>query len=127
MCIGGAPARLGTRSRPPNPGRGYAHVVPVLLLLLLVVLVFLTVYRVTRLIVADTFPPMAAMRDAIEDRWGTDSWQNYLANCPWCVSGYVAAGVVAATAWTVGLPYPLLMIPAASALTGIIDTYVDPA
>lgn len=100
---------------------------PVLLLILLVALVFLTVYRLTRLVTADAFPPIAAARDAVEHRWGTDSWQNYLANCPWCVSVYVAAAVVAATAWTVWLPYPLLMIPAASAVTGIIDTYVDPA
>lgn len=93
---------------------------------MLVLLVCLATYRVTRLITADAFPPMAAMRDAVADRFGGDSWQAYLAECPWCVSVYVAGAITLTTALLVDLPYPFLVWPAASAATGLITANLDP-
>lgn len=94
--------------------------------MLLLVLVVLTVYRVTRLIVADAFPPIAAARFRVQRRYGPESWQAYLSECPWCVSVYVAALVVLAVDLVVGLPAPFLVWPAASALTGLIAANLDP-
>lgn len=97
-------------------------------MVLLVVLVVLATYRVTRLFVADSFPPVQAARDRLQARYGVDSWQAYLAECPWCVSVYVGgvftlAAVVFARH---GLVAPLLVWPTASALTGLIAANLDP-
>lgn len=39
-------------------------------------------------------------------------WLADLLSCPWCASGWVAAGLTAAVAFTVGVPAPLLVWPA---------------
>jgi len=77
--------------------------------LLLLVLAFGT-YRITRLIVRDDFPPVARPRAWIADRG--PEWLGELVTCPWCASGWIAMGAVAAAAWTVGLPAPVLCWPA---------------
>lgn len=108
-------------SKPPDLLRGYAPTV------LLLVVAILATYRLTRLIVADTFPPIARLRAAVSARWGDDSWQTYLSTCAWCSSMYVAAGLVAALDLTIGLPAPLLWVLALSASAGILDELIDPA
>jgi hypothetical protein len=95
--------------------------------LLLVVLSFAT-FRVTRLIVFDTFPPIAWSRRKIqharpfvrhevdvhedgiirfgyvEDYW----WLGELIGCIWCASAYVSGGLVL-VAWLMwGMPAPIL-------------------
>ena len=89
---------------------------------LLVLLVVAATFRFTRLVVSDAFPPVAALRDAVDDRWGVDSWQAYLSTCPWCVSVYVAAAVTALTDRLVsgGLVAPVLVAAAASGATGLL-------
>lgn len=89
---------------------------------LLVVLLALATYRVTRLIVADAWPPTERLRDWVEDRTGPESGWSYLVHCPWCMSPYVAALCVLLTAVSVdgGVPAPALVIAACSALTGLI-------
>jgi hypothetical protein len=87
---------------------------------LLVVLTVLTAARLTRLVVADSFPPLAVARMRVVERWGQESWQAYLVHCPWCMGVWLAAAVVAAvTAWY-GLPAPVLVWAAAAWGSGFL-------
>ena len=63
----------------------YAPPVDVVLMLLLMVG---ATARVTRLLVADAFPPIAVARSRFESRGAR---QEYLASCPRCTSVWVAA------------------------------------
>jgi hypothetical protein len=85
-------------------------------------LIALTSWRITRLLVQDQFPPIAVQRARVAARWGDNSWQAYLSQCPWCAGVYVSASV---TAWTwaiVGLRVPLLVWGAAAAVTGLLSS-----
>jgi hypothetical protein len=92
-----------------------------------IILICLATFRITRFIAEDAFPPIAAVRDWVERRTGADSSWTYLIGCPWCVSPYVAAGVVLVVASTRrgGVPMPGLVITAASAVTGLTATNFD--
>lgn len=77
---------------------------------------------------------LAAPRDAVQEwaerRWlakhpgepeNSEEWRSLLAyqlSCPWCVSPYVGAVVVAVTDLWVGLPTPVLVWLAAAGFTG---------
>lgn len=124
---------------------------------LLLIVMSLATYRLTRLVVADTFPPVLWLRDRLVGGWRpltekeqekfvtdvaavvegpvalphpqlgalmrTDGevsryarrwerspfWLAELLSCPWCASGWVAAGVTAGVWAVVGLPVPLLV------------------
>lgn len=47
-------------------------------------------------------------------------WLAELLSCPWCASGWVAAGVTAGAWAVVGLPMPLLVWPAVWAVGGLL-------
>jgi hypothetical protein len=131
---------------------------------LLLIVISLAVYRVTRLLVKDTFPPVLWLRDRFVGGWrpltsaewelvrarsfdpkhqpgiqeeslpfqmrdvdhgnGEEAsrwvekwswvpeWLSDLLSCPWCASGWVSLAVVAAVAYTVGVPAPVLVWPA---------------
>lgn len=120
---------------------------------LLLLVMSLAVYRLTRLVVEDVFPPVLWLRDrlaggwraltSVEQRtltvlpadkalelrrvWSVDEdgesryvyrwrlvpqWIADLLSCPWCASGWIAAGVTAGTWAVAGLPVPLLVWPA---------------
>lgn len=119
---------ISTPTRSPGTARWGCGASTLCVVALLVVLTCLATYRLTRLLTADAFPPVAALRDRIEGRFGEDSSVTYLANCPWCVSVYVGAAVVAATDHfaTGGLTAPVLVWATASAVTGLIAT-LEPA
>jgi hypothetical protein len=79
-------------------------------------LVTLASYRLTRLVVDDTFPPVQWVRDRVvgDDpavpRWrGVPAWVGDLVSCSWCASVWVSAGVTALTWVWIGLPVPLLV------------------
>ena len=95
---------------------------------LLVVLLFLAAFRVTRLLVADEFPPVAAPREWITRRFGPDSSVAYLVHCPWCTGAYVSAGLVAALDWWTDhdVLAPGLLIAATSAAAGFLAA-LDPS
>lgn len=79
---------------------------PAVDVVLLLVLMVGATARVTRLLVADAFPPIAMARSRFAAR---GDWQEYLAECPWCAAVYVAGAITGAvTAWY-GLPAPLLV------------------
>jgi len=92
---------------------------------LLLILVSLTVYRVTRLIVRDGFPPLRLLRRRLAgvegNRWTDTRWEWFgdLLTCHWCVSPYVSALVVAAvdllTTTPVALPVLVWVTAAAVA------------
>lgn len=115
---------------------------------LLVILIFIATHRVTRLIVADSMPLLAAPREVFVRRWGrfgdavtkedkrktmsgkpTNAVMSslaYLWECPWCASMYVAPAVTyLAWRWT---PFGdqhwyiiVLVALAASSVTGLVS------
>ena len=91
-------------------------------MVLVVVLICVATYRLTRLLVVDAFRPLAALRDRIERRYGTESSVTYLANCPWCVGLWMAAGTVAVVDLATDQPVvlPVLVALTASAVTGLV-------
>ena len=56
----------------------------------------LATWRLTHLIVEDVFPPIAAAREAVIERFGPDSSVSYLVSCIFCTGVWVAIGVSAA-------------------------------
>lgn len=80
----------------------------------------LVVYRVTRLICADAFPPVAVPREWIISKLGDDHWFSYLITCMWCASVYVSAATVALFDHWVSVPMPYAQAIAASAVTGYL-------
>jgi len=84
------------------------------------ILVVLVTYRVTRLICADAFPPIAIPREWVLRKLGDDHFFSYLVTCMWCASMYVATGVVALFDRYMSVPMPVAQVFAASALTGFL-------
>lgn len=82
---------------------------------MLLLLLALASARVTRLLVADAFPPVARLRSRLAAH---GDWQDYLLSCPWCMGAWVALALTLATeAWR-GLPAPLLVWPAVAWVSG---------
>jgi hypothetical protein len=81
---------------------------PVLLLLL-----GLACYRLTRLVVKDSFPPIARPRAVLERRTlGTRTEAvGDLATCHWCASGWLSLGLIGGVDWytDVSVPMPVVM------------------
>ena len=81
----------------------------------------LAAYRLTRLVVVDDFPPVAKARKAIVGTFGADSLPAQAIGCPWCSGVYVSAAVaLAVTRWP--LARRLALIPAFSAVVGLLST-----
>lgn len=113
---------------------------------LLLLLITGAVWRVTRLIVTDVFPPAAWLRRHLtgedvdyrapdgttaQGHIGPDSWVpgwlEELWGCPWCVSVWVSAAIVGAVVWLVpgGVPVPWLVWPAVSGAGGWLAARED--
>jgi hypothetical protein len=84
-------------------------------------LMMLAAYRVTRLLVADQFPPVEVQRERIAQRYGEEHWITYLSRCPWCAGVYVSAVTVGVTDLATSVPLPLLAIPAVAAVVGLLS------
>ena len=108
--------------------------VPVWLIYLLIGVV---TYRVTRLIIEDTFPLLAIPREKFLE-WLTSSdaskpahlgalgrSTHYLLSCMWCSSMWVGAAVVYAFSLYVDTPLPIAAWLTASAIAGLIATVED--
>jgi uncharacterized protein DUF1360 len=115
---------------------------------LTVPLIILTVHRVTRLVVEDTFPPIGVPRERLLNWLAPDhefahryalSYNRdprphlgalgrslrYLLSCPWCMSVWVGAGIIYAVTRYTSVPLPVLVWAAASSVTGLLATYED--
>lgn len=95
--------------------------------LLLFVMLALASYRVTHLVVLDTFPPVLALRNRIvgEDECklqGTRiEWLGELLTCGWCASVWLSAGLVLVTQMVTGaVSYPILAWPACASVAALI-------
>lgn len=115
----------------------------------LLVVLSLATFILTKLIVDLDFPPVLWLRDRVIGGWRpltlgeqrgdvetTDIdgdphiWIKRsprvplffaeLMSCPWCVSGWVSAGVTAGVWATVGLPVPVLVWPAVWAVGALL-------
>ncbi len=96
-----------------------------------------TIWRVTRLLVTDEFPPVRWLREAFLRLGVTDergnltggigprwiSWLThsiaYVWTCPWCMSPWAGAGVVALADIRFSVAYPWLIVAIASLITGL--------
>lgn len=96
---------------------------------LYVLLFFLAVHRVSRFIVADTFPPIEWLRGKITDGRPREHWLVYLlgnreqTGCPWCASIWVAGiGVIILSLTTSWLPWQgwIMLWLASSSVTGFL-------
>lgn len=58
------------------------------------VLVALATWRITRLLIVDSFPPFVAFRRKLFAYERTPKWFAYLWTCVWCMSVWVAVPVV---------------------------------
>jgi hypothetical protein len=77
----------------------------------------LACYRATRLITRDSVPVFRVPRDAVVRRWEGRPVAE-LVTCPWCVSVWLAAGIVTARLLLPG-PWTLLaLVLAFSAVAG---------
>jgi hypothetical protein len=94
--------------------------------LALLVFMSLAAYRVTRLVVNDSFPPVQRLRDwalgADERRFvGTRlEWVGELLTCNWCASFWVSGLVVGATEVVVSVPLPFLAWWAVAGATAFV-------
>lgn len=105
--------------------------------LVLAVGMVLAIWRTTRLLVVDEFPPVRAVRDWMIKTFAVISPSGemtggrhlgglghaiaYIWTCPWCMSVYVGAGVWAATDWRLSVPYPWLILALGSGLSGMMN------
>jgi hypothetical protein len=115
---------------------------------LLYLVISLVTFRVTRLVVKDTFPPIAVPRMWIINWWDPDEvwiiehpkahgltvphWGalgrslRYLLTCPWCMSFWLGAAVVYVFTLYVSVPLPVVAWIVAMTVTGLIATNLDP-
>lgn len=100
-------------------------------------LLIVAIWRVTRLLVRDEFPPIRAVRDWVlttfatvdsagelgnTSRWGAPGRSlAYLWTCTWCMSVWVGAGLVALADWRLSVPLPWLIVAAGSGVSGLLN------
>jgi hypothetical protein len=79
----------------------------------------LACYRLTRVLLLDTLPPLPRLRHAWRAWWGNRAPRE-LAECPWCLSPYVGAGVLAAHMLAPHWWALAALVLAWSAVTGLV-------
>lgn len=105
--------------------------------LVLAVSMIVAIWRVTRLLVLEDFPPVRAVRDWMISTFGlVDADGNlvggrrlggigyavaYIWTCPWCMSAYVGGLVWWAADWRLSVPFPWLILAAGSGLSGVMS------
>lgn len=80
----------------------------------------LAAFRLTRLALEDTFPPIERARSKLKQQVSADSWQRELMECPWCFGMYVAIVVVVVRRLAPRVWDPLANVLALSAAVGLI-------
>lgn len=112
---------------------------------LVILLLFLSTYRVTRLMTRDRLPLIAIPRERFVRRWGV--WDEpeemrgrpidprgtnifmrsvaYLWECDWCMSMWTGGILTAITAQIVSIPLPVLVWLASSAFAGWVASSAE--
>jgi hypothetical protein len=89
------------------------------------IVLVLAAHRLTHFVTEDQFPAVSRARDLVNLRWPL-GWQSYLVGCFWCVSVWMSGAVVlAAWAFTPGLPRPWLLWLALSSAASALQTVVE--
>ncbi len=94
------------------------------------------IWRVTRLLVVDEWPPTRALREwivqafadvaadgkVVRGRWGGVGLAvAYLWTCQWCMSVWVGAWLVSLTTVYMSVPAPWLVVAAGSCVAGVMS------
>ena len=105
--------------------------------LILAVALVVAIWRVTRLLLIDEFPPVRWLRETFLRLGTSDDEGNltggvgprvlrglthsiaYVWTCPWCMSVWAGAGLVALADVWFSVPYPWLVVAAGSLATGL--------
>ncbi len=113
------------------------------------VLISLATFRLTRLIIKDSFPPIKTPRDAVlnwldpDDEWKIEWLARhgtgleppdghlgalgrslaYLITCPWCMSVWVGGGLTYVVTLYTSVPLPYLVWASACAVTGLLSLF----
>jgi len=101
----------------------------------------LCAYRLTRLVVADSFPVVKRAREWIIKRYTTETphpdgsvdiepgWQAELVDCPYCTSAWVSMAVVGVATffapWSQALVLTLMEVAAVAAVAGNLSAWLD--
>jgi hypothetical protein len=104
---------------------------------MITLLVVVAIWRVTRLLVVDEFPPVRAVRmwvistfAAVDAGGGLvrgRQWGGfglavaYVWTCSWCMSIWVGAGLVGLVSVWVSVPVPWLVVAAGSCVAGVMS------
>jgi hypothetical protein len=102
-------------------------------LLVLVIVVGLAVFRASRVVAQDVFPPAKLVRDSVQAKFGDESWQAYLVECMWCAPVWVAAAFTFgydAVDWLPGIertsvPTPFFVFLASAAVASLVHVNLD--
>lgn len=94
------------------------------------------IWRTSRLLVKDDFPPVRVVRDWSIRTFGIVGPSGelvggrhlggigytvaYIWTCSWCMSVWVGAGLVALADWRLSVPFPWLIVAAGSGLSGLL-------
>lgn len=73
-------------------------------------------YRVTRLVVCDSFPPVRALRCVLVAR--APAWVGELVTCPWCAGVYVSGFATLLTLVFTSVPVPVWVWLLAASVAG---------
>lgn len=84
-----------------------------------------TVYRLTRVITTDEWPPADWFRNKVKSRFGDDSSWYTLVTCNWCAGAYVGAVVFAWASYFLSIQLPIAQYFTAIAFTGFVGNYDD--
>lgn len=83
----------------------------------------LALFRITRFVTTDTFPPMAAIRNRIVKTLGKD-WGELII-CNWCVGFYLCTLAYLLLAQMFPIPLPVVQAFASMGVIGFVGNYDD--
>lgn len=86
-------------------------------------LTILAAYRLTRFIMADTWPPVQTLRDYLMRRWDSRWYEGI--TCPWCMGFWVAAALVMGLAQVTHVPLPGLYALGVATGVGLLGRWDD--
>lgn len=81
----------------------------------------LTSFRLTRLWTRDSLPPLPALRNKVQLKWGRHAWVE-LMDCPWCAGFWISVGVMLVSSSPLAPVWQWVAVPLAlSAVAGLLS------